>query len=109
MNLISSLGINHSVIHDDDENRDEHQELNQLIEESKTLFTFAVKQISKNLESFLSIRSAKSVHRKPQYVLYLFENGQIATDKIDAFCALVDSCIPEPEPYNRVAAVKTTK
>jgi predicted ATP-dependent endonuclease of OLD family len=108
MNLVSALGISHSVIHDDDENRDEHLELNQLIEESKSQFTFTIKQIPKDLESFLSIPSAGSPHRKPQHVLFLYENEKIAPDKIKAFCEMVDSCIPNTPLGDRAIAVKTT-
>jgi putative ATP-dependent endonuclease of the OLD family len=97
MNLISCLGINHSVIHDDDNNLDEHSELNQLIEESRTSFTFIIKQISKNLESYLSIPPAGADHRKPQHVLYLYDSDQIAPEKIDSFCAMIDSCLPQPD------------
>ncbi|HOB59454.1 MAG TPA: AAA family ATPase [Methanoregulaceae archaeon] len=95
MNLISSLGIKHSVIFDDDDNQEEHLEFNQLIEESRNpLFTYAIKKIPKNLESFLSIPNAGSDHRKPQHILYLYECGSIAKDKIDSFCGMIDSCLP---------------
>jgi putative ATP-dependent endonuclease of the OLD family len=107
MNLVSSLGINHSVIHDDDNNRDEHQEINQLIEESKTSFTLTIKQIPKDIESFLSIQPAGSIHRKPQHVLYLYEHGQIPSERIDAFCAMIDSCLPQ-QPNLKDTTVETT-
>jgi predicted ATP-dependent endonuclease of OLD family len=109
MNLISSLGINHSVIFDDDNNRNEHEELNKLIEESRTPFTFAVKQITKDLESFLSIPSAGSVHRKPQHVLYLYANGKIGKEKIDDFCKMIDLCIPPAVKDDEPDAVAKTK
>ena len=104
MNLVSKLGINHSVIFDDDNNKDEHLEINQLIEESRTPFTFKIKLISKDLESFLSIPSARFDHRKPQHVLFLYENGKITKEKIDTFCEIVDLCIPSAPKKDKLAA-----
>lgn len=99
MNLVSHLGISHSVIHDDDNNKDEHAELNQLIQASKhATLTVCVQTVAQNLETFLGIPSAGSEHRKPQHVLYLYSEGKIDSGKLAAFCALVESCLPRPRP-----------
>lgn len=98
MNLLGYLGVSHSVIHDDDSNKDEHGELNQLIQASmhKTL-TLAVQTIPTDLEAMLGIPPAGSDHRKPQHVLYLYSEGKIDAGKLAAFCGIVESCLPKPK------------
>src|SRR5690606_32321698 len=39
MNLLSKLGVDHAVLHDDDRNVNKHKVLNQLIRDSRTKFT----------------------------------------------------------------------
>lgn len=98
MNLLGALGVRHAVLHDDDNNENEHQELNQLIADSKIDgFTIGIKKIDKNLETLLSIPNAKSPHRKPQHILYHYTNNSIAPDKIKKFCDLVESCFPDTD------------
>ena len=99
MNLLGAFGIKHAVIHDDDDdNENEHKELTQLIADSTIPgFTISIKQIVKNLETLLSIPSAKAPHRKPQHILYCYTNNSIEPDKIKAFCDLVASCFPDTE------------
>jgi predicted ATP-dependent endonuclease of OLD family len=95
MNMIALLGINHSVIFDDDNNKDEHQDINQLIEDTRnSSLTFKIVKIPGELESYLKVKCPCSDHRKPQHMLYLYETGGIDIKKIDAFCKIVDSCIP---------------
>jgi predicted ATP-dependent endonuclease of OLD family len=98
MNLLGAFGIRHAVIHDDDDNENEHKELNRLIADSTIHgFTISIKQIEKNLETLLSIPSAKAPHRKPQHILYCYTSNSIKPDKIKAFCDLVASCFPDTE------------
>lgn len=93
MNLLGRLGVSHSVLHDDDENRNEHQELNQLIADSRQDgFTVEIKQLPKDLESVLGVPSPGSSHRKPQHLLYCYETNQIEETKLNIFCKLVESC-----------------
>lgn len=95
MNLLGHLGISHSVIHDDDDNRDEHADLNQLIQHSKHAeLTHSIHSISKDVEAFLDIPPAGLAHRKPQHVLFLYSEGKISADKLAAFCAIVEGCMP---------------
>ena len=50
MNLLSQLGISHSVLHDDNNNVNHHADVNQLIQDSKhETLTFAVKSITRDL------------------------------------------------------------
>jgi hypothetical protein len=97
MNLLSHLGIAHSVIHDDDDNRDEHADLNQLIQSLRhATLTHSIYPIAKDVESFLGIPPAGSDHRKPQHVLFLYSEGKIDGGKLSAFCSIVEGCLPQP-------------
>jgi predicted ATP-dependent endonuclease of OLD family len=93
MNLLSSLGITHSVLHDDDGNKGEHQELNQLISDSKNDdFTDKIVIIPQSLEKVLDITPSGSPQNKPQHLLYCYGAEQIKADKLKIFCDLVQSC-----------------
>ena len=95
MNLLGHLGIPHSVIHDDDDNKDLHVEFNQLIQDSRhPTLTLEIQSIPGDLEKMLGVPPPKSDHRKPQHLLYLYETGQIDNANVDAFCQLVESCLP---------------
>lgn len=95
MNLLTHLGIPHSVLYDDDNDKGEHADLNQLIRDSKSAFSIAVTPIAGDLETFLAVPKPKSDHRKPQHLLYLYESSQIAEDRLREFCALVEGALPE--------------
>ncbi|WP_447985223.1 TOPRIM nucleotidyl transferase/hydrolase domain-containing protein [Nitrospira sp. Nam74] len=95
MNLLSHLGVSHAVIHDDDDDKDEHEEINRLIEESKhATLTLCVQRIAGKLETMLGVPSAGSPHRKPQHVLYQYDTGKIDTVKLRKFCSAVEECLP---------------
>lgn len=97
MNLLSHLGIPHSVLHDDDDNKGKHADLNQLIQNSKhAKLTHSIYTIPKDIESFLNIPSAGPDRRKPQRVLFLYSEGKIESSKLTAFCSAVESCLPKP-------------
>lgn len=93
MNLLSGLGVVHAVLHDDDNNSNEHQELNKLIDDSKSAdFTRAVVTIPKDIEDMLGVTPPGSKHRKPQHLLYCYATMQIDNGKLNLFCAKVESC-----------------
>jgi hypothetical protein len=109
MNLLSHLGITHSVIHDDDDNKDEHADLNLLIQSSKNVkLTLSIHAIKKNLESFLSIPPAGSDHRKPQHVLFLYSEGKINAERLAAFCSIVEDCLPKPAQSTAAGSAANT-
>jgi len=94
MNLLSRLGVQHGVIHDEDNGKDENAELNQLIQDSRDIaLTLAICAIKGDLETMLSVEKTKP-HRKPQHVLYQYDQGKIKAAKVAEFCELVDSCLP---------------
>lgn len=98
MNLLSGLGVVHAVLHDDDENANEHQELNQLIADSRNGdFTQAVVTIPKDLESLLGVAPPGSNHRKPQHLLYCYATNQIDAAKLQTLCGTVQSCFVTKE------------
>ena len=101
MNLLGHLGIAHSVIHDDDNNNDEHADLNKLIQSSKHVkLTLHIHPIATDLETLLGLPPAGSNgkaadHRKPQHVLFNYTEGKIDAGKLAAFCAVVEGCLPK--------------
>lgn len=96
MNLLGHLGVAHSVIHDDDNNKDEHADLNQLIQSSKhAKLTHSIHAIATDIETFLNIPPTDP-HRKPQHVLFLYSEGKIDAGKLAAFCSVVEGCLPKP-------------
>lgn len=92
MNLLSKLGVDHAVLHDDDGNINKHKVLNQLIRDSRTEFTRAIVEIPDELEALLGIDPAGRKDRKPQHLLYRYEGSQIDKARIAQFCNLVNSC-----------------
>lgn len=93
MNLLSALGIYHAVLYDDDNNKGEHQELNQLISDSKHVeYTKSVVTLPKNVEAILGVTSPGTTHRKPQHLLYCYSTDQIEETKLGKFCTMVQSC-----------------
>lgn len=93
MNLLGSLGVVHAVLHDDDNNANEHQELNQLVADSKIEnFTHSVTTIPKDLEDYLGVAPPGSSHRKPQHLLYFYASNQMDHARLTGFCELVQSC-----------------
>lgn len=85
MNLLIALGISHSVLHDDDLEADEHKDLNELILASKDKdLTVNIKTLRGNIETVLGIPST-SPHRKPQHLLYMYEQGQIEKSRLAHF------------------------
>lgn len=93
MNLLSALGVEHAVIHDDDNNINEHLELNQLIYNSTdTRYTKGILAIKDNLESYLGVPPPGPSHRKPQHLLYCYVTNIIDDAKLKNFCNKVQSC-----------------
>ena len=95
MNLLIGLGIPHSVIYDDDNNKGEHKDINKLIKESAhSKLTFKTKPIMGEFENLLGIPALDQSYPKPQYALYLYEIGAIDEAKLRELCDLVESCLP---------------
>lgn len=103
MNLLGALGINHSVLHDDDLNKlgkekEKHEKLNALIvNSSQKGTTIKITPIPNDLEIFLNVNPAGRPNRKPQHILYLYATGNIQEEKIKNFCQLVESLFHSAE------------
>ncbi len=96
MKLLTAMGISHSVIYDDDDNKTIHKDINKLITDSvDSHFTMCVRPLSGNLEKVLDLELPRQSHRKPQHALFQYESGRIAMNKIDHFCRLVESSLPK--------------
>ena len=94
MNLLSSLCISHSVLHDDDNNHGEHLEINSLIKETgDDEFTKYVTSIKGNIEQLLGVRLTNSTHRKPQHLLYCYDQGRVDEKNVEIFCGIVCECL----------------
>ena len=95
MTLLTKLGISHSVMQDEEEQCQEHEEINDLIQKTKSgSLTYQIEIVPKNLETFLGVPSCKP-HKKPQHVMYYYDTGQIEVDRLSDFVKLINNCIPE--------------
>jgi putative ATP-dependent endonuclease of OLD family len=104
INLLAHLGIEHSVVHDDDGNRKEHADLNHLIQSSRhATFTRAIESIPNDLENFLGIPSPGDDRRKPQHVLFLYSEGKIDSGRLASFCEIIGRCLPKTSPRHLAA------
>lgn len=101
MNLLIHMGIPHSVLHDDDGNKDLHADVNQLIQDARhATLTTAITTIPDDTETLLGIPKPGADHRKPQHLLFLHETNQIDAAKLDSFCSRVEACLPT-QPKNK--------
>ncbi len=87
MNLFSYLGINHSVLYDQDTSRDSfrsHKYINQFIESSKNQFTNKIDSFEQDIETFLGINVEHlRPDKKSLYLMWKFQKGDISSIKID--------------------------
>jgi len=82
MNLFKYLGINHSVLMDNDDN-DTQEIVNYFIESNKNEYTNKIKLFEKDLENFLGIETPPRKDLKPLNIMYQYSKGNIPTDKIE--------------------------
>lgn len=94
MSLLGFMGIKHSVIYDDDSEKDHHAEINKLINDSRNSFTIQIQKIEKDLEAFLALPAPGNAHRKPQHVLFHYSTDKIDEEKLNNLCLLIESCFP---------------
>ena len=85
ISILSSFGIDHSVLYDGDDGHAFDCEVTQAIDNAKTSFTKRITRFSKDLESELDITPLPrdQSNRKPQYILYNLESGQIDSTKLN--------------------------
>ena len=96
MNLLSAMGIDHSVLVDDDHNKDEHKELNELIRTSKNQdFTIEVEFFEGDLEAVLDIPKPPSDHLKPQHVLVHYDQNRLTQTCLMELASKIEKCLPQ--------------
>ena len=93
MNLLSNLGIRHSVLYDGDEGKEYQKIVNDFIQSLKTDHTYKIDFFEKDLESFLGIELPKRSDQKPVNALLSLTSGKITTEKLDALKTKIESLI----------------
>ena len=81
--LLDAFGINHGVLIDGDDNKNEHLAINDLIQSLCGDHTHAVHQFEKDLETYLGLPKTARDDRKPLEILKALEGGKIGTPKLD--------------------------
>ena len=86
VSILSAYGIDHSVLYDGDGGKSHDTEVTAAIARAKSSFTKRITRLSNDLESELGIdplpRTESS--RKPQYVLYHLETGQVGEARLSS-------------------------
>ncbi|MBQ9242194.1 MAG: hypothetical protein IJ165_03040 [Proteobacteria bacterium] len=95
ISLFEAYGIRHGIMLDNDNNKNEHAAINQLIRDRKTEFTLADPfEFNKDLETHLGLSCPKQGFIKPLNILQKLESGTITQDQIDSlreiFCSVLD-------------------
>ena len=93
MNLFGALGINHSVLYDGDNEKNEHKEINDLIENNIKDYTLKINKFPDDLEVSLGVETIKENYKKPQHLLYLYINQEIDQEKLDNFINVIQDLI----------------
>jgi predicted ATP-dependent endonuclease of OLD family len=95
MNLFKGLGIFHSVLADEDEDRNVQELINQFIEDHKNEFTKSIDFFDKDIETFLDIKPPPSNRKdkKPLNVMWNYFKGKISTENIDALKGKVEGLL----------------
>lgn len=92
MNLFKYLGINHSVLMDNDDN--ETQEIvNDFIESNKNEYTDKIELFEKDLENFLGIEVPHRKDLKPLNIMYQYSKENIPNEKIKELKKIIEDLI----------------
>ena len=83
ISLFEAYGIRHGIMLDNDNNKNEHAVINQLIRDRKTEFTLADPfEFNKDLETHLGLSLPKRKDQKPLNILQKLESHAIAPEKL---------------------------
>jgi len=84
--LLGAFGIDHSVLYDGDSGNSYDTEVTAAITGAKSSFTKRITRLANDLESELGVTPLPRIEkdRKPQYILYHLETGQIDASKLEA-------------------------
>lgn len=91
LRLFATYGILHGIMFDNDDEKNEHAAINQLIRDRKTVFTLADPfEFNKCLENHLSLSLPGRDDQKPLQILKALEDKTITADQLgqlrEAFC-----------------------
>jgi len=89
MNILGALCIPHSVLIDRDGGGPRSVALQNAINAAKNGYTRAVDAFDEDLEAFLGVPKTARADRKPQHLMWRFQQGQIDPARIDALIAKV--------------------
>jgi predicted ATP-dependent endonuclease of OLD family len=81
MNLFKSLGIDHSVLTDTDDDTEINEIINTFIQSQKNAYTKEIVFLHKNLEEVLGIPQCER-YRKPLNIMYHYSKKKISDDKL---------------------------
>ncbi len=96
MNLFEALGIYHSILADEDENKNKYKPINKLIKKNKNKYTKGIHFFNKDLEDFLGITTIspnKKKYDKPKNILLCYRNNEISQDKINELEQILEKII----------------
>lgn len=93
MQIAGELCLPHSVMFDDDHNKDVHPQLGAFIRNFSNPYTRQIDTLTGCIEDTLGITATTSTHRKPQHLLYLYQTHQIDPMKLNAFVQKVESLV----------------
>jgi putative ATP-dependent endonuclease of OLD family len=93
MNLLTKLGIEHSVLRDEDPGKQLQTEINQLINNSKTPLPIAIDELSPDLEGYLSLPAPVRPDRKPQNAIFAYVNDNVDGTKLIDFCKIIEKLL----------------
>ena len=84
--ILGAFGIDHSVLYDGDSGKYFDPEVTAAITGAKNSFTKRITRLTNDLESELGIAPLprNESNRKPQYILYHLETGQVDASKLEA-------------------------
>lgn len=103
--LLDAFGINHGVLIDGDDNKNEHLAINDLIHSLCGDHTNGVHQFEKDLENYLGLPKAARDDRKPLEILKALEGGKITAAKLDELKSIFQRLCGTAEDHEEKAAV----
>lgn len=88
--LCEQFGIKHSVMFDvDNEENTNHVQWNDDIRNAKNIFSVEIKELSPNLETYLSFTISADSHKKPIEMLNQLKSGKLDLNKKTEFCNFI--------------------
>jgi len=91
--LLTSLGINHYIIMDSDNNAGIQEIVNKFIEQKKTSLTGYIHSFKSDFEDFLEIEKPRREDLKPLNVIVKYKNNLISDDKLSELKNIIKSML----------------